>query len=229
MTQSYSTVIQKRVTNALQVQFKKEVGKLQQHLSLLREQYVKLQERYTALEQQHAIVTAGTQVSEGEDSFVTRLLRFVADLYDKEKYSDMSVHLGTRTIRAHRFVLAARSDNWGVSSLADVDALDWSSLDEEVGEAVLRWVYTDHVSLLNEHDFTLSLMRAAACFSLNPLMKRCEKALMGWVTVRNCVRLYTTADEIGAQTLRDHCSTLISTHWVTSWLFRTLMWETRFM
>ncbi|XP_069982534.1 rabankyrin-5 isoform X2 [Penaeus vannamei] len=190
-----------------------EVGKLQQHLSLLREQYVKLQERYTALEQQHAIVTAGTQVSEGEDSFVTRLLRFVADLYDKEKYSDMSVHLGTRTIRAHRFVLAARSDNWGVSSLADVDALDWSSLDEEVGEAVLRWVYTDHVSLLNEHDFTLSLMRAAACFSLNPLMKRCEKALMGWVTVRNCVRLYTTADEIGAQTLRDHCSTLISTHW----------------
>lgn len=60
-----------------------EVGKLQQHLSLLREQYVKLQERYTALEQQHAIVTAGTQVSEGEDSFVTRLLRFVADLYDK--------------------------------------------------------------------------------------------------------------------------------------------------
>lgn len=41
----------------------------------------------------------------------------------QEKYSDMSVHLGTRTIRAHRFVLAARSDNWGVSSLADVDAL----------------------------------------------------------------------------------------------------------
>lgn len=43
---------------------------------------------------------------------------------------------------------------------------------------------------------------------------RCEKALMGWVTVRNCVRLYTTADEIGAETLRDHCSALISTHWV---------------
>ncbi|XP_042239177.1 rabankyrin-5-like isoform X2 [Homarus americanus] len=190
-----------------------ELGKLQQHLSLLREQYVRLQERFTSLEQQHAIATANSQATDGEDSFVTRLLRFVADLYDKEKYSDMSVNLGSRDVRAHRFVLAARSDNWGVTSLADVDSLDWSSLEEEVGEAVLRWVYTDHVSLLSEHNFTLNLMRAAAGFSLSPLMKRCEKALMGWVTVRNCVRLYTTADEIGAETLRDHCSTLISTHW----------------
>ncbi|KAK7085553.1 Ankyrin repeat and FYVE domain-containing protein 1, partial [Halocaridina rubra] len=194
-----------------------EVEKLQQHLSLLREQYVRLQERHTALEQQHTIAVASSQSCEGEGSFVTRLLRFVAELYDKyfpqEKYSDMSVQLGTRNIRAHRFVLAARSDNWGVPSLADVDSLDWGSLEEEVGEAVLKWVYTDHVSLLNDHAFTLSLMRAAAGFSLGPLMKRCEKALMGWVTVRNCVRLYTTADEIGAVTLRDHCSTLISTHW----------------
>ncbi|XP_064118603.1 rabankyrin-5-like isoform X2 [Macrobrachium nipponense] len=190
-----------------------EVEKLQQHLSLLREQYVKLQERYTVLEQQHTIAVASSQAPEGEDSFVSRLLRFVAGLYDKEKYSDINVHLGTRNVRAHRFVLAARSDDWGIPSLADVDSLDWSNLEEEVGEAVLKWIYTDHVSLLNDHTFTLSLMRAAADFSLTPLLKRCEKALMGWVTVRNCVRLYTTADEIGANTLRDHCSTLISTHW----------------
>lgn len=190
-----------------------EVGKLQQHLSLLREQYVRLQERYTALEQQHAIATAGCQSPEGEDSFVTRLLRFVANLYDKEKYSDMIVRLSSRDIRAHRFVLAARSDSWGVSTLAEVDNLDWTGLDEEVGEALLRWVYTDQVTLPKDHTFILNLMRAAASFSLVPLMKRCEKALIGSVAVRNCVRLYTTADEIGAETLRDHCSTLISTHW----------------
>ncbi|KAA0202971.1 hypothetical protein HAZT_HAZT008536 [Hyalella azteca] len=33
------------------------------------------------------------------------------------------------------------------------------------------------------------------------------------VTVRSCVRLYSTAEEIGALRLRDHCSALISTHW----------------
>ena len=37
---------------------------------------------------------------------------------------------------------------------------------------------------------------------------------MGRADVKNCVKLYTTADEIGATALRDHCSTLISTHWV---------------
>lgn len=43
---------------------------------------------------------------------------------------------------------------------------------------------------------------------------RCEKALMASVNVKNCVKFYTTADEIGAHTLKDHCSSLISTHWV---------------
>ena len=41
----------------------------------------------------------------------------------QEKYSDMIVRLSSRDIRAHRFVLAARSDNWGVSTLAEVDSL----------------------------------------------------------------------------------------------------------
>lgn len=35
----------------------------------------------------------------------------------------MIVRLSSRDIRAHRFVLAARSDNWGVSTLAEVDNL----------------------------------------------------------------------------------------------------------
>ena len=45
---------------------------------------------------------------------------------------------------------------------------------------------------------------------------------MGRADVSNCVKLYTTADEIGANTLRDHCSTLISTHWVSNnWVIPT--------
>lgn len=37
---------------------------------------------------------------------------------------------------------------------------------------------------------------------------------MASVNVKNCVKFYTTADEIGAQTLKEHCSSLISAHWV---------------
>jgi len=37
--------------------------------------------------------------------------------------SDMKVKLNGRLIPAHRFVLAARSEHWGVPSLVDVDCL----------------------------------------------------------------------------------------------------------
>lgn len=42
---------------------------------------------------------------------------------------------------------------------------------------------------------------------------------MASVNVKNCVRFYTTADEIGADTLKEHCSTLISAHWVGAVLY----------
>ena len=60
-------------------------SKLQQHLDLLREQYVKLQQKHYDLEQKysHAISTSG---SVGPDHFVSRLLTLVADLYDKSLY-----------------------------------------------------------------------------------------------------------------------------------------------
>jgi hypothetical protein len=43
---------------------------------------------------------------------------------------------------------------------------------------------------------------------------RCEQRLLLTVGVTNCVRLYTTAEEIGAKMLQEHCSQLISAHWV---------------
>ena len=58
---------------------------VQQHLDLLREQYVKLQQRHAELEQRYtqAIATSGNV---GPDHFVSRLLKVVADLFDKPLY-----------------------------------------------------------------------------------------------------------------------------------------------
>ncbi|XP_023713314.1 rabankyrin-5 isoform X2 [Cryptotermes secundus] len=125
----------------------------------------------------------------------------------------MKVKLNGRLIPAHRFVLAARSEYWGVPSLVDVDFLDWSDLVPEVGTAMLKWVYTDQVDFSHGDSFTLDLMRTANVYKLEDLVAKCEKALMASVNVRNCVRFYTTADEIGAETLKEHCSGLISAHW----------------
>ena len=63
-----------------------EVSKLQSHLSLLREEYVKLQNRFADLERRYQVAIAGSGEGDNEGSFVTRLLRIIADLYDKEQY-----------------------------------------------------------------------------------------------------------------------------------------------
>lgn len=61
------------------------MAKLQNHLSLLREEYVKLQNRLAEVERKYQIASASAgQV--GDDNFVARLLKTVADLFDKELY-----------------------------------------------------------------------------------------------------------------------------------------------
>ena len=62
-----------------------QAAKLERHLSLLRQEYVKLQSRMVELEQKYSIAAAKAgQV--GNDTFVSRLLRTVAELFDKDLY-----------------------------------------------------------------------------------------------------------------------------------------------
>ena len=46
------------------------------------------------------------------------------------------------------------------------------------------------------------------------LLFRGEVALVSVISVRNCLKFYKVAEEIGAKVLQTHCSQLISTHWV---------------
>ena len=112
---------------------------------------------------------------------------------------------------AHKFVLKARNSNWQITG---DDDLDWSHLPKSVGEALLEWIYTNKVSLIDKEDgFKLTLMKASKSFDLPDLLVLCERSLITSVQIRNCIKLYTTAEEIGADGLKNHCSSLISTHW----------------
>lgn len=113
---------------------------------------------------------------------------------------------------AHKFVLNARSEEWREEVLADKTELDWSDLESDVGFALLRWIYTDVVDL--QHDtLALGLLRAAHKFKLPGLLGLCERALVASVGVRSCVRFYCVAEEVGASSLQEYCSGLISAHW----------------
>lgn len=183
-----------------------EAQKWQQHLTLLREQYVNLYNANAELQREYAVATAEKQ----EGGFVARLLATVASLYCQHRYSDISIKLIDQEIPAHKFVLSARSDFFSDAALVEKTILDWSSLNSAVALVLLKWIYTGKIS--QEH-LTLDLMKAAAGFQLSDLVDQCERYLIGTVELKNCVGLYSAAEELGTLKLKEHCSSLISAHW----------------
>ena len=188
-----------------------ELEKSKKHLSLLREEYVKLQQKYCEIEKKYNLLNAEKGVVD-DNSFVSRLVRTVAQLFDKELYSDLIIKLNGSTIKAHKFVLSSRSDGW--DQLEHISELDLTHVNSEVGFHLIRWVYTDAIDFSNRReDFILEVMKTAKRYDLSNLVELCEQTLMSFVSVSNCVQFYQTADEIGAEILKNHCSELVSNHW----------------
>lgn len=67
-----------------------EVQKLQKHLALLRQEYVKMQQKLVETERRCSVLAAQASLpgstSQASDSFISRLLAIVADLYQQEQY-----------------------------------------------------------------------------------------------------------------------------------------------
>ncbi|XP_031776150.1 rabankyrin-5 isoform X2 [Apis florea] len=183
-----------------------EAQKWQQHLSLLREQYVNLYNTNIELQREYAIVTANKQ----DTGFISRLLMTIASLYNQHRYSDITIKLRDQEIPAHKFILSARTDFFSESILTEVTILDWTHLESNVGLILLKWIYTGKVL---QENLTLDLMKAASNFQLLDLVDQCERYLIGIVGLKDCVQLYAAAEELGAQRLKEHCSSLISAHW----------------
>ena len=69
------------------------MAKLERHLSLLRQEYVKLQNRLIELEQKYSLaVAASGQIGEHENTFVSKLLKTVAELFDKDLYRYITLY-----------------------------------------------------------------------------------------------------------------------------------------
>lgn len=99
--------------------------KLEQHLRLLKAEYTKLQKSYAELERKYSKVAAANGENDvGEfSSFVSRLAMTVATLYGRKTYSDIIIRLSDKTVPGHKFVLNARSEEWGEDVLADISEL----------------------------------------------------------------------------------------------------------
>lgn len=189
-----------------------EAAKLQKHLNLLRQEYVKLQNKTLELEQKLALASATTG-NVTEDTYASQLLRISNELYDKEAYTDLTISFSGKKVRAHKVILAARSKKWCTGDLADQSEIELQDASVDVGNALLKWVYTDKADIPTDESFIMDLVRVANQYQLRGLRNRCERILMSSVSVANCIRFYQTAEDIGAQELKKYCAEIITNHW----------------
>lgn len=63
-----------------------EVAKLEKHLMLLRQEYVKLQKKLVDTERRCNLLAVETNQDNASDTFISRLLAIVAELYQQEQY-----------------------------------------------------------------------------------------------------------------------------------------------
>ncbi|CAF0854297.1 unnamed protein product [Brachionus calyciflorus] len=199
-----------------------EVIKLQKHLALLREEYVKLQNKYTELEKKYNLLSSISNQNnqnphfDPNESYISRLLKTISELFDKDLYSDLKVILKNQTeLKAHKFVLDARSKNWNSQNLSSISELDLTDVDYEISFYMIKWCYTDQIENSSKHDedFYLEMMRQADRFGLKELKLKCEDGLLTYVSMKNCIKFYEVAEQISALTLKAHCNELISNHW----------------
>ncbi|CAH1132015.1 unnamed protein product [Ceutorhynchus assimilis] len=192
-----------------------EVVKLQQHLSLLKQEYSKLQTKYRDLESRYTYIAATNGDSTENDisnSFASRLVNTISNLYDSDNYSDIKIKFLDKVMPGHKIILTARSKLWDEDYLINKSELDWTDMDPEVADAIVLWLYKSEVRLISDK-VTLKLIKKAYEFKLDSLVETCEQYLISVVNIRNCVKFYSVAEEVNAVNLREYCSGLISTHW----------------
>lgn len=170
-----------------------------------------MQTKYREIETKYSTIAASNG-DNSEDTFASRLLKTINNLYDSETFSDIKIRLMDREISAHKLVLCARSDIWSEAFLTDKTELDWSAIDPDVANAIVLWLYTNNLKLSSDV-LTLKLIQKAYEFKLDSLVELCEQFLISIVNIRSCVKFYSVAEEVNAGNLREYCSGLISTHW----------------
>lgn len=214
--------------------------KLSKRLSLLRDEYVKLQTKYHELQSKYDRLASTSMSNVDSDTsndlfdsngtrnsnetnrksssvtFVNNILNFIGSLYDNESYSDLSAKLmDGNLIRLHKFVLRFRSNHWDqYGNLDNVDLIDLEQLSSTVGIPLFRWIYTGIIELNSkEEEFILEIVRYASRFNLKPLIEQCEEALIGFVRVDNCIYFNQTSEEHGLNRLAEYSAKLVTLYW----------------
>uniref|UniRef100_A0A915C437 Ankyrin repeat and FYVE domain-containing protein 1 n=1 Tax=Parascaris univalens TaxID=6257 RepID=A0A915C437_PARUN len=185
------------------------------HVQLLRDEHLQLQLKFAELQKRYDVLEASCAEDVGEKrgklSFVQKLVSTVAQLYDRDLYSDITIHCDGHQLRGHRFVIASRTDYW--NDLSMIDRIELKDIPYSVGCTVLKWMYTDRLDAHLGDVMLMDILSAAIEYRLMELRQRCEMLLIARLDVDNCVKIYQFAEQHSLERLRDKCAEVVSARW----------------
>uniref|UniRef100_A0A8R1TK98 FYVE-type domain-containing protein n=1 Tax=Onchocerca volvulus TaxID=6282 RepID=A0A8R1TK98_ONCVO len=186
-------------------------------IEFLQAEHVKLLQNYADLQKRYDILAAATGnngvsvANTSKFSFVQKLVAKITEIYDKDLYSDITIHCDGHQFRGHRLVIATRTDYW--ADLSGIDRIEFEDIAYNIGSAVLKWMYTDHIDNLLGNRYLMEIFAAAVKYRLLDLQKRCELLLLGRIDYDNCLLLYEFASKNDLMQLKDNCEKMIKSKW----------------
>ncbi|EFO18734.1 hypothetical protein LOAG_09760 [Loa loa] len=180
-----------------------------EHVKLL-QNYADLQKRYDIL----ASTRGNNDACIGDTSklsFVQKLVTKITEIYDNDLYSDITIHCDGHQFRGHRLVIATRTDYW--DDLSGIDRIEFEDITYNIGCAVLKWMYTDHVDGLLGTRCLMQIFTTAVKYRFLDLQIRCELLLLGRIDYDSCVMLYEFATKNDLVQLKDYCEKMIKAKW----------------
>ena len=82
--------------------------------------------------------------------------------------------LSDKTFAGHKMILCSRSNSWVSKDedLLNTSVLDLTHLTPYVANILIRWVYTDTISMPSDQTATIELLGAANMYQLPPLKQK---------------------------------------------------------
>ncbi|XP_045193708.2 BTB/POZ domain-containing protein 1-like [Mercenaria mercenaria] len=146
------------------------------------------------------------------------LVSCMKEMYDRSLWTDVKFHCKDHeeeeTIQAHKIVLAARSPVFQAmfyGPCADgKDEVELKDTEKDIFHLLLRFIYSDTVTLREENAF--ALLEMAHFYQVSSLVQFCADYLATFITPDNACETLTFATFYKLGSLKDACCSFIDNH-----------------
>ncbi|XP_036337466.1 protein roadkill-like [Rhagoletis pomonella] len=157
-----------------------------------------------------------------------RLSDDLGALFHNEKFSDVTLTVAGREFRAHKAILAARSEVFSAMFEHEMKEREQNNvviedIDHEVLKEMLCFIYTGKAPNLEQEQMAEVLLAAADKYALEKLKVICEEAICRKLSVDNAVETLVLADLHSAHQLKAQAIDFIITH--ATAVMETTRWQ----